>query len=116
MKTYYSKLYEEVYSGMGEFAKENPEIMKGFGTIHKTCASDGALTSKMKELLAIAIAIAVHCEGCIACHVKDAMRTGATHNEITEVIGVAILMGGGPALVYGTKALEALKEFEESAE
>lgn len=113
MKKHYTQLYEKVYSGMGEFGKENPEIMKGFGAIHKTCSSEGALSAKEKELIALAIAIAVHCEGCIACHVKDALKAGANHNQIVEVIGVAILMGGGPSLVYGTMALEALKEFEE---
>jgi AhpD family alkylhydroperoxidase len=113
MKTHYLELYEKVYSGMGELAKESPELMKGFGMLHKTNSSDGALTKKEKEMLAVAIAIVVHCEGCIACHVKDALQAGATHNQIVEAIGVAVLMGGGPALVYGTMALEALKEFEE---
>ncbi|MCG6190270.1 carboxymuconolactone decarboxylase family protein [Maribellus maritimus] len=112
METHYYDIYKKVYSGMGELAKENPELMKGFGMLHKTNSSDGALTKKEKELLAVAIAIVVHCEGCIACHVKDALQSGATHNQIVEAIGVAILMGGGPALVYGTMALDALKEFE----
>ena len=112
MKTKYVELYEKVYAGMNEFGKENQEVMKGFMAIHKACASNGALDAKTKELLSVAISIAVHCEGCIACHVNDALKAGASHNEIIEVIGVAVLMGGGPALVYGTKALEALKEFE----
>ena len=113
MKTHYSELYEKVYSGMGEFAKESPVIMEGFMAIHKAASTNGALDKKVKEILAVAIAIAVHCEGCIACHVKDALEAGATHSEIVEVIGVAVLMGGGPALVYGTMALDALNEFEE---
>jgi AhpD family alkylhydroperoxidase len=113
MEAHYTELYKRVFTGMGELAKESPELMKGFGMLHKTSSSGGALTKKEKEILAVAIAIVVHCEGCIACHVKDALQAGATHNQIVEAIGVAILMGGGLALVYGTMALEALKEFED---
>ncbi len=114
MESHYHDLYKKVYSGMGELSKESPELMQGFGMLHKASSSDGALTKKEKEILAVAIAIVIHCEGCIACHVKDALDAGATHNQIVEAIGVAILMGGGPSLVYGTMALEAVKEFEKN--
>ena len=57
------------------------------------------------------IAITVRCDGCIAFHVHDALKSGATPNEIVETIGVAVLMGGGPAVVYGCEALEALQQF-----
>ncbi|HPR61195.1 MAG TPA: carboxymuconolactone decarboxylase family protein, partial [Prolixibacteraceae bacterium] len=50
------------------------------------------------------------CEGCIACHVKDALENGATQQEIVETIGVAVVMGGGPSVVYGDKAYKAMKE------
>jgi AhpD family alkylhydroperoxidase len=67
---------------------------------------------KIKELIALGIGIAVRCDGCIAYHVHDALRAGATHQEIVETIGVAVLMGGGPAAMYGSEALEALEQFE----
>ena len=51
------------------------------------------------------------CDGCIAFHVHDVLVAGASHEEVIEAIRVAILMGGGPSVVYGTQALEALKEF-----
>ena len=111
MEAHYTELYKKVFTGMGKLANETPELMKGFGMLHRTNSSDGALTKKEKEILAVAIAIVGHCEECIACHVKDALQSGATHNQIVEAIGVAILMGGGPALVYGIMALDTLKEF-----
>ena len=64
----------------------------------------------------MAIGIVVRCDGCIAFHVQDAINSGATHDEIVDTIGVAILMGGGPAVVYGSQALEALKQFEAKAD
>jgi AhpD family alkylhydroperoxidase len=81
--------------------------------MHGTTGEEGALTVKQKELIALGIAITIRCEGCIACHVKDALENGATREEIVETIGVSILMGGGPSIVYGEKAYQALDEFSK---
>ena len=88
-----------------------PEPMKAFASLHKASIADGTLNSKTKELISLGIAITVRCEGCISYHVHDALKAGATAEEIVETIGVAILMGGGPAMVYGCEALEALEQF-----
>ena len=85
--------------------------MKAFASLHKASIADGTLNSKTKELISLGIAITVRCEGCISYHVHDALKAGATAEEIVETIGVAILMGGGPAMVYGCEALEALEQF-----
>ena len=68
----------------------------------------------MKELIALAIGIAVHCDGCVAYRVHDALRAAATRAEV-ETIGVAIMMGGGPAVVYGCEALVAGEQFEAAS-
>ncbi len=87
--------------------------MTGFNDLHRASIADGALTSKTKELIALGIAITVRCDGCIAFHVHDAIKSGAGPSEITETIGIAILMGGGPSVMYGCEALEALKQFTD---
>jgi AhpD family alkylhydroperoxidase len=73
--------------------------------------ADGALDCKHKELIAVAISVAVQCEGCIAYHVHDAIQAGATRQEVVESLGVAIMMGGGPAVMYACEALAALDQF-----
>lgn len=110
----YPNLLEDVQKSMGEYGKVSPEIMEGFQKLHQAASSDGALSAKEKELIALAIGIVVRCDGCIAFHVHDALEAGATEAEIADTIGVAILMGGGPAVVYGSAALEALKQFKDS--
>jgi len=107
------EFYEQVSGLMTQFGKESPDIMSGFMQLHRAGSADGALSGKIKELIALGIAICVRCDGCIACHIHDAVKVGATHDEIVDTIGVAILMGGGPSVVYGSQALEALKEFED---
>jgi AhpD family alkylhydroperoxidase len=107
----YSKNYNDLTKLMQELGTKIPETMKGFNDLHKASTAEGALPSKTKELIALGIAIAVRCDGCIAFHVHDALMAGSTSEEILETIGVALLMGGGPALVYGCEAMEALEQF-----
>ncbi|WP_292889148.1 carboxymuconolactone decarboxylase family protein [Nonlabens sp.] len=115
MKNYIEK-YQEVTSQMEQLRVKIPETMNGFTALHKASVANGALLSKTKELISLGIAIAVHCDGCIAFHVHDALKAGATKEDILETIGVAICMGGGPALVYGGEAMQALEQFKASKE
>jgi AhpD family alkylhydroperoxidase len=109
----YPEYYQHLQGLIGKMGREIPEPMKGFAGLHKAAVADGALTSKVKELIALGIAISVRCDGCISYHVHDALEAGATREEIAETVGVAVLMGGGPAVVYGSEALEALDQFTE---
>ncbi|THH37464.1 carboxymuconolactone decarboxylase family protein [Aliishimia ponticola] len=77
--------------------------------------AEGALSTKVKELIAFGIAISVRCDGCIAHHSQAVVKAGATRAEVAEMIGVAILMGGGPASVYGAEALRAYDEAASAA-
>lgn len=112
MEKKYPDYYRHLQSLMLKMGSEIPGPMSGFGQLHRHAVADGALSTKVKELIALGIGIAAHCDGCIAYHVHDALRAGATRKEITETIGVAIMMGGGTATVYGAEALEALDQFE----
>jgi AhpD family alkylhydroperoxidase len=88
----------------------------GFRKLHREATGEGALGTKEKELIALGIAISAGCDGCVAFHVHDSLRAGASREEISEAIGVAVLMGGGPAAVYGSQALSALTQFEEAGQ
>ena len=96
---------------MGRLGKDIPETMGAFSKLHKASIGDGALDSKTKELIALAIGVVVRCNGCIAVHVHDALHAGASREEIIETLGVAILMGGGPAVMYAVEALDAIEQF-----
>jgi AhpD family alkylhydroperoxidase len=111
----YPGCYEHVAEMMEKFGSERPGVMGGFAQLHKAAVADGAISTKVKELIALAIAITVRCDGCIAYHIHDALKAGASRVEIAETVGVAVMMGGGPSVVYGCQALEALEEFEALA-
>ena len=97
---------------LGKLGKELPGPMGGFGQLHKAALTEGALSVKIKELIALAIAVSARCEGCIAFHVQGALKAGAARPEILEALGVAVLMGGGPSAIYACEALEAMEQFQ----
>ncbi|HSR16202.1 MAG TPA: carboxymuconolactone decarboxylase family protein [Gemmatimonadales bacterium] len=90
-----------------------PDAWSGFAQMHKGAMAEGALSTGVKEIIALAIAVAEECDGCIAYHAKGAARHGATEEEAAEAMGVALLMLGGPATVYGPRAWAAFLEFKE---
>jgi len=89
----------------------SPEVWAGFGQLHQAAVADGALPAKVKELMALAIAVVKQCDGCIAYHAKAAAARGATADEVADALGVALLMDGGTASVYGPRAWAAFAEF-----
>jgi AhpD family alkylhydroperoxidase len=111
MATNYPEHREHIQGLVGRLSKDIPDTMAAFGQLHHAAAAQGALSPKEKELIALGIAIALRCDGCIAYHVHDAINAGATREEMIETIGVAILMGGGPSLMYGAETYEAIEQF-----
>lgn len=108
----YPEYYERLQKLSGKLARELRSPMSAFAQLNGAATADGVLSKKIKQLIALGIGVTVRCDGCIAYHVHDAVRAGATRQEIMETIGIAVLMGGGPAMVYGCEALEALDQFE----
>src|SRR5512135_1286581 len=109
--TDYIQYHKHLEERLAQLGRELPGPMTGFARLHKKAVEDGALSAKTKELMALAISIAVHCEGCIAYHVHDAVQAGATRPDLMETLGVAIFMGGGPASIYAAHAMEAIDQF-----
>lgn len=107
----HGKNYSDLEKLLSQMNEEIPTVMMGFNNLQKSVISEGALTNKTKELIALGIAITNKCDGGIAFHVKNSLDAGASFSEIMETIGVAILMGGSISLIYGCLALEALDQF-----
>lgn len=80
-----------------------------------TGAEGGELSPKVRELIALAIAVSKQCDGCIAAHARRVAQHGATTQEVAEAIGVAILMNGGPGTTWGPRAFAAFEEFQQGS-
>ena len=111
MTTNYIQEHQHLEERLAKLGQELPGPMTGFARLHRKAVEDGALAMKVKEMMALAIGIAVGCDGCIAYHVHDAVKAGATRQELLETIGVALLMGGGPGSIYAAHALDAIEQF-----
>lgn len=92
---------------LGPMRKEQADVAKGFHDLHNASLAEGALGTKEKELIALAIAVSKQCADCIGFHVKAAIRAGATRDEVAETVNVCVMMNGGPGYMYGAKAIEA---------
>jgi len=90
--------------------------MKGFGQLSKASIASGALSEKTKELIALALGVAAHCEGCLGFRTKALVKLGATRAEVEETLAVAIYMGGGPSLMSSASAITAFAEFAKASE
>lgn len=111
----YAQRIAEIDEYAIELRKLIPDTVTSFGALSKAAQSAGLLDKKTKELLALAISVAIRCEGCVAYHARGARRTGATRQEVAETLGVAIQMGGGPSMNYAADALRAFDQFEVAA-
>ena len=107
------KEFTEFRQRMNERILAEPnQVVRRFFALDTQTYQAGALDVKTKELIAMGIAVAVRCDGCIGFHAKAAIGAGASRQEILETLSMAIYMGAGPSMIY---AAEALRAFDELA-
>jgi AhpD family alkylhydroperoxidase len=111
----YPQVTRELTAQLRNLRGGAPEVMKAFSSMARAAVAANALDGKTKELIALGIAVAVRCDDCIGFHVKAALEHGATENEVTEVLEMAIHMGAGPSVMYASHALEAFSQFKNAA-
>ncbi|MFT3976276.1 MAG: carboxymuconolactone decarboxylase family protein [Sphingomonas bacterium] len=105
------KIATELSGAIKEVRLGSPEVTKAFSAMAAAATQAGALDSKVKELIALAISVAIRCDGCVAFHAKAAVKQGATREEVMETMGMALNMGAGPSLMYAAQAVEAFDQF-----
>lgn len=101
----WTRFLDETNAELATLRGAMPEAAKGFAALARGATATGALDTKTKELIALAIGIAARCDGCIGFHVRAAIRHGATREEVAETVAMCVYMGGGPSMMYGAKAL-----------
>lgn len=110
-----TKEYKAIIADIGAYSAELrkliPETMQGFSGMANAATQTKLLDEKTKEMIALALGVAARCDGCLGYHTKALARLGATREEVAEVLGMAIYMGGGPSLMYAADALRAFDQF-----
>jgi AhpD family alkylhydroperoxidase len=100
--------YAEWPARMNRAKAAAPDAVKGFHTLFQTVMKDGAMGVREKELIALAVGLALRCDPCVYAHVQKARQAGATREQVIEAAGVVVMMQGGPAYTYLPKLVEAL--------
>ena len=106
----YVQITAAISGGLSKLRADIPDTMKGFGAMAQAATRTGALDAKTKELIALALGVAAHCDGCIGFHAKALVKLGATRAEVAEALGMAVYMGGGPSAMYAAEAIEAFEK------
>ena len=94
--------------------KDIPQVTSAFSALAEAATADGTLDRKTKELVALALGVAAHCDACIGFHVKALVHAGANRQELAEVLGMAVYMGGGPSLMYAAEAMTAWEQYADT--
>jgi AhpD family alkylhydroperoxidase len=106
----YKEITGELLPFVTQLHKDLPGVMQAFSSMGKAATEEKALDKKTKELIAIALAVANHCEGCIGFHVQTLVKLGVSREALVEALGMAIYMGGGPSVMYAAEALRAFAD------
>jgi AhpD family alkylhydroperoxidase len=106
----YRDITRSVSASTAKLRADIPDVMKGWGALAHAALADGALDKKTKELIALALGVAAHCDACLGYHCAALVKLGATRAEVEETLGVAVYMGGGPSLMYAADALAAWEQ------
>ena len=102
---------KDLSQAMKELRTGTPDTMKAFSALARAALEPKMLDTKTKELIALAIAVAIRCDGCVAFHAEAAVKQGATRDEVMETMGMAIYMGAGPSVMYAAQAVAAYDQF-----
>ena len=103
----WNEYQKELLTTIGKIAQISPETVSGYQTLHAAGKKTNLLGAKVRELIALAVAVTTHCDGCITVHTSNAIKAGASKEEIAEALGVAVAMNAGAALVYSARVMDA---------
>jgi len=103
---------KELLGRIGEMGQLSPGTLKGYQTLSSAGNQTGHLDAKTRELIALAVAVTTRCDGCITVHVAQAVKLGASKEEVAEALGVAVALNAGAAMVYSARALDALAAYQ----
>ena len=107
----YQEIVVRISTHLATLRKDRPDLMDGFSQLSGAATKEGVLSAKTKEMIAMALGVAARCDGCIGFHAKALVKLCTTKQELEEILGMAIYMGGGPSLMYAADALMAFEQF-----
>jgi AhpD family alkylhydroperoxidase len=109
----WNEYHNQVKEGTAKIGRISPDILRGYRMMGDAAKKSDLLGPKVRELIALAVAVTVQCDGCIVVHTEAALKNGATEEEIIEALGVTVQVKAGSALIFSTRVLDAVKAKSE---
>lgn len=106
---------KQLGAAVKEVGQLSPDTIRGYVELSAAGQKTDLLGAKIRELIALAVAVTSRCDGCITVHTEAAIKHGATKQEIAEALGVAIAVNAGAALVYSARVMDAFNEYPRAA-
>jgi AhpD family alkylhydroperoxidase len=103
---------KELFGRIGEIAKLSPDTARGYQALSGAGQKADLLGAKTRELISLAVAVTLRCDGCITVHTAEALKHGATREEIAEALGVAVAMNAGATMVYSARTMDAVAAYQ----
>lgn len=98
---------DQINAAVREISTANPEIVKAYAGLSHANAKATHIDAKTRELIALAVAVTLRCDGCINAHTDAAIKAGAVKEEIVDALGVAIMVNTGATMVYSARTIDA---------
>lgn len=111
----FSAITSSVSGSLRKLRADIPAVTSAFTALAQSASAEGVLDKKTKELIALALGVAAHCDACIGFHVQALVKLGATRQELAETLAMAVYMGGGPSLMYAAEAVAAWEQYGAKA-
>ena len=103
----WNEYQKQIQQQIAEIGRSNREIVKGYRELTNAGSATNLLGEKMRELIALAVAVTRQCDGCIVTHTDAAIKHGATKEEIIEALSVAVAVNAGAALIFSSRVIDA---------
>jgi AhpD family alkylhydroperoxidase len=98
---------KDLLGRLGEFGKLSPDTLAGYQTLSRAGQKTAHLDARTRELIALAVSVTTRCDGCITVHTAEALKHGASREEIAEALGTAVALNAGAAMVYSARVMDA---------
>lgn len=98
---------KDLLARIGEFGKLSPDTLAGYQTLSRAGQKTAHLDARTRELIALAVSVTTRCDGCITVHTAEALKHGASREEIAEALGTAVALNAGAAMVYSARVMDA---------
>ncbi len=109
-----SDIVQKTLENLGYLEDKIPKAIHGFSDLSKAALQDGSFDKRTKEIIVLAIAIAVYSKGCMKFHLQSLIRQQLSQDELMEIIQIITYICGGSGLMNSFKALKYYDEMQKS--